>query len=70
MLSRAVGLVALGQSDHYISEVLQRRWSQATAQQVQDILALAKAGVAFTQSIDWTDPDFVIDLMKAPQLPP
>jgi hypothetical protein len=70
MLSRAVGLVNLDQTDAYIAKVLQQRWPQATDQQTAQIIALARAGVAFVDSIDWNDPTFVIDLTKAPQLPP
>lgn len=69
MLSRAVGLVALNQSDHYILEVLMRRWPDATQSQAEKILQLAKEGLAFTNSIDWSDPNARIYLSKAPRLP-
>lgn len=69
MLSRAVGLVAIDQSDSYISEVLLRRWPEATEVQVKRIIELAREGVAFARTVDWSAPNAKINLAAAPRLP-
>lgn len=69
-LKRAVILLRLKWTDQRVFERISEVFLGGTRQQYLDIIALAKKGIVFADSIDWEDPTFVIDMSQAPQLPP
>jgi hypothetical protein len=68
-LMRAVFLVRKNWSDKRIVARLKDVWPGYSNQTYMEVITLALLGVRFTDAIDWSNPDAVVDWPNAPRLP-